>query len=170
MIPGAVLYTRELADEICERLAEGESLKEICRSPHMPSSTAVRKWALEDRDGFSSRYARARDLQLESWSDDIVEISDDGANDWMERNQPDNPGWQLNGEHVQRSRLRSDNRKWLLSKLKPEKYGDRTAITGANGKDLIPDPSATDARILALLMKAGMTEDQARAALDAEPV
>lgn len=84
----------------------------------------------------------------------------------MARSDKSNPGWQLNGEHVQRSRLRVDSRKWLLSKLHPSQYGERTAITGANGRDLIPDPAAADARILELLMKAGMSDAEARSALD----
>jgi hypothetical protein len=43
----------------------------------------------------------------------------------MERNDPDNPGWQANGEHLQRSRLRFDARRWLASKIMPKVYGDR---------------------------------------------
>ena len=129
----AVTYSRELADEICRRIAGGEALKEICRSPGMPDSSSVRGWVLDDRDGFAPRYARARDMQIEHWADEILEISDDGSNDWMMRNERGNVGWQANGEHVQRSRLRTDSRKWLLSKLKPERYGEKTTINGNLG-------------------------------------
>lgn len=91
-------------------------------------------WVLDDRDGFSDRYARARDLQLEAYADEIIDIADNAKNDWMERNGgEDNQSWVLNGEHVQRSRLRSDNRKWILSRLKPEQYGDK--LTHAGDKD-----------------------------------
>ena len=40
---------------------------------------------------------------------------------------------------VQQARLMSDNRKWLLSKMLPKKYGDRvtTEITGNDGGALI---------------------------------
>lgn len=71
----------------------------------------------------------------------------------MERNASDNPGWQLNGEHVQRSKLRSDNRKWLLSKLRPDRYGERIAHTGADGKDLLPAPQDSQ-RLAAVLIAA----------------
>ena len=118
-------YTDEHADEICERLSLGETLASICRDPRMPPRTSVLEWVRRDRAGFADRYARARDRQLEHWADELIEIADDGRNDWMRRNECDNPGWQLNGEHVQRSRLRADTRKWLLSKLRPDKYGDR---------------------------------------------
>ena len=80
----------------------------------MPDEFTVREWVLDNHDGFAVPYARARDLQIEHWSDEILEIADDGSNDWMERLEKGNAGWQFNGENVQRSRLRSDNRKWLL--------------------------------------------------------
>lgn len=58
-------------------------------------------------------------------ADEIKEISDDGSNDWMERNDGENVAWVANGEHIQRSRLRVDTRKWHLSKALPKIYGDR---------------------------------------------
>ena len=123
------VYTGAIADEVCTRLAAGETLREICRSDYMPDEKTVRSWAIENRSGFSPRYARARDLQIEHWADELISIADDASNDWMRRNGKDEAlGWQFNGEHVQRSRLRSDNRKWLLSKLKPERYGERVDV------------------------------------------
>ncbi len=67
--------------------------------------------------------------------EDAIEISDDGRNDWMKRNAPDDQGWQFNGENVQRSRLRVDTRKWPAGKLHPGQYGDKrvTEISGPAG-------------------------------------
>ena len=44
-------------------------------------------------------------------------------------------GWRVNGEHVQRSKLRVDARKWLLSKIAPKQYGEKQAVehSGAIG-------------------------------------
>jgi hypothetical protein len=39
------LYTPETVDRICDRLADGESLKAICREPGMPSERTVLTWA-----------------------------------------------------------------------------------------------------------------------------
>ena len=36
------LYTYEIAEEICERLAKGETLRSVCRSDHMPDERRVR--------------------------------------------------------------------------------------------------------------------------------
>jgi len=41
-------------------------------------------------------------------------------------------------------------------------------LTGADGKDLIPEPAAIEARVLVLLLKAGLSETEARRAIDVE--
>ncbi len=125
------VYTRELADEICERIADGETLRQVCRLKGLSAST-VRRWVINDIDDFSTRYAQARALCLESWADEVMEIGDDATNDWMKREGRDGEdiGWTVNGEHVQRSRLRIDSRKWMLSKLRPEQYGDKVQLAG----------------------------------------
>lgn len=119
-------FTEKLGAEICQRLADGESLRAICRDEHMPSESTVRAWALELDTPFSAQYAKARDLQAQRWSDELLDIADDGTNDWMERQGKDGePALVVNGEAIARSRLRVDTRKWLLSKVLPKKYGER---------------------------------------------
>lgn len=119
-------YTVEVAAEICARLAEGKSLREVCRADDMPAESTVRLWALEDREGFSAQYARAREIGYQSMADELMEIADDGRNDWQLRMGEDGEGIPvLNSEHVQRSRLRVDTRKWMLSKVLPKLYGDK---------------------------------------------
>ena len=92
---------------------------------------------MDDREGFAAQYARAREVQFLAIADELLEIADDGRNDWMQRTGNDG-GWDLNGEHIQRSRVRIDTRKWMLSKMLPKVYGDKTevAVTGANGGPL----------------------------------
>ena len=120
-------YSQKVADAICQRLATGETLRSICRDPAMPQEATVRKWALEDREGFYAQYARARDLGLDAMADELFDIADDGTNDWMERHGSE--GYVLNGENVSRSRLRVDTRKWYLSKLAPKRYGEKLEVT-----------------------------------------
>jgi hypothetical protein len=121
-------YTEAVAAEICQRVGEGETLNQICRDAHMPARPTVVSWVLQNKEGFSDIYARAKELQLEHWADEIIDVADDATNDFMERKNGDDKesSWVLNGEHVQRSRLRVDSRKWLLAKLKPKVYGEGT--------------------------------------------
>lgn len=130
---GGVQFSDELFDTICERIAEGESLVAICKSEGMPSYTSVMNWLAKDEGGkLVEKYARAREAQADYLAYETLDIADDASNDWMKRNgKDDEPGWDLNGEHVQRSRLRIDQRKWMASKLAPKKYGDKLAVGGA---------------------------------------
>lgn len=120
-------YTPETALAICERLVNGESLRAICESEEMPHRGTVFRW-LEAHAEFRDQYTRAREAQAEGFADELIEITDDERNDWMQRNDPDNPGWVANGEHINRARLRVDTRKWIASKLVAKKYGDKTQV------------------------------------------
>ena len=131
------IYTPEIAALICERLAEGWTLREVCKADDMPVESTVRNWALTDHEGFFAHYAKAREIGYHAMADETLDIADNAANDWMERNGEDDAGWQANGEHIQRSRLRIDTRKWLLSKALPKVYGDKAQIDHTtNGKDM----------------------------------
>ena len=129
-------YTEAKAEAICERLASGHSLREICRAEDMPHISTVFRW-MEANEGFRERYARAREAQAHNMADELLEIADDARNDWMDRAKEDGTvDTVLNSEHVQRSRLRVDSRKWLLSKMLPKVYGDKvqTEGPGPNGE------------------------------------
>jgi hypothetical protein len=122
--------TNALAKEFCERIADGETVRQIAASEHMPTAGSI-YLALASDAQLSEQYARAREAQLARWEDELLEISDDGTNDWVERENKDGSKYQaFNGEHVQRARLRVDSRKWLMSKRLPKKYGDRVALDG----------------------------------------
>jgi hypothetical protein len=78
---------------------------------HKPDSIPKRPLR-DDRDGFAARYQMARALQVESWSDQIIEIANREDLDPQDK------------------RLRCDNLKWLMSKLLPKRYGDRLLVAG----------------------------------------
>lgn len=138
------LYTPELATTICERIASGESLKGICREEGMPSHVAVLRWALTIPE-FRNLYKEAREMQAEMMADELLEIADDGQNDWMEKRDQEGAlvGWRENGEAMRRSQLRIEARKWIAAKLLPKRWGDKTTteITG-------PDGSALSAQVI----------------------
>lgn len=122
-------YTPELAAEICSRLAIGDSMRTVCRADDMPNRATVFKW-LALHPEFNDQYGIAKESAGECVAEEMFDIADDANNDWMEKLDKDEQsiGWQLNGEHIQRSKLRVDIRKWYLSKIKPKKYGDKIAL------------------------------------------
>lgn len=120
------VYTQEIGDQICALLADGWTLRQICRQENMPDERTVRRWALDPEHPFSPRYLRARELGLWRMADEMIEIADDGTNDWMVREGKDGDTYEtVNHEHVTRSRLRIETRKWLLSKFLPTVFGEK---------------------------------------------
>lgn len=113
-------FDQDIADAICERLVEGESLRTICLSPELPSRSTVLKW-LALHDHFARQYAYAREEQAEMFADEMMDIADHG--------EPDK-------EHNNRDRLRIDTRKWIAAKMKPKKYGDKLGLTDGEGGPL----------------------------------
>jgi len=106
-------YTPELAAAICARMAGGETLTAICREPGMPCHSTVRLWAVEDRDGFSARYARAREAQAHA----IAEGALDGARCATD---------------AALGRLEFDARRWFAAKMLPRTYGEKAEPPMAN--------------------------------------
>ncbi|NKC33383.1 terminase small subunit-like protein [Falsiroseomonas selenitidurans] len=104
-------YSRELVAMICRRMAEGETLTAICRAPGMPAHSTVRLWAIEDRDGFSALYARAREAQAHA----IAEGALDGAQ---------------RATDAALGRLEFDARRWFAAKMLPRSYGEKAEPQG----------------------------------------
>ncbi len=125
------LYTEALAAEICRRLAEGETLRSVCRDKAMPDKATILRWLADKKKAdFRDQYVYAREMQADALFDEALEIADDASGDWS----TDKDGKKvLDHEHVQRSRLRVDTRKWAAGKMAPKKYGDKLDLGGSIG-------------------------------------
>lgn len=132
------IYTSELADEFCAQIALGYSVKTVCASDEkFPGMSTVFRW-LGDIPEFREKYAYATAERTEAMAEDLLDIADDGSNDLMTIQKGRMTYEVENKEVTNRSRLRVDTRKWLMSKMKPKKYGDKLDIT-SDGKAL-PTP------------------------------
>lgn len=122
------LYTEELADKICHQIAtSSKGLHSICKADDMPSTVTVYSWLKdENHKEFLNKYVRAREDQADFLADEILQIADDSSKDTIEH---EKFGEIENKEWVNRSKLRVDARKWVASKLKPKKYGDKMDLT-----------------------------------------
>ena len=109
-------YTQDIADLICERLVDGESLRAICQDENLPHRKTVVRWKNTNPE-FREQYRVAREDQAELWADEIMDIADE----------------YVPHEYINQSRLRVDTRKWMLSKLKPGTYGDKIQHANAAG-------------------------------------
>lgn len=148
-------YTPEIAREICERLAAGESLRSICRDEGMPPESTVRQWYVDDVEGFAAQYARAREIGLDVMAEETLEIAD--TPQVGVRSEESADGFkEVREDMLGHRRLQVDTRKWYLSKLAPKKYGDKTSmeLTGADGGPVEFSDTERAAKIAAILAAA----------------
>lgn len=130
-------YSPELGKQICTEMVSGRSLRSICRSEEWaPCLSTVCNWLAGNKQ-FLEQYAQARESQAELLADEIIEIADDGTNDYVEVQKKNGAVVLCDNEHINRSRLRVDARKWAASKLLPKKYGDKVAVTDPDGNQAV---------------------------------
>jgi hypothetical protein len=133
--------TQAVRDRICAHIIAGMSVRQICALPGMPSMATVFRSLAADRE-FQQQYARSRTAQMDLMAEEILDIADDGRNDWIERENRNGGTYiALNDEAIARSRVRIDARKWLMSKLAPKRYGERLT-TEVSGPDAGPIETA----------------------------
>jgi hypothetical protein len=113
-------YTPELALKICERIADGESLRKICADSDMPARSAVFRW-LGQHPEFEDHYARAREMSAEADADDVGHYARQAAEGKID---------------PAAARAAIDGLKWSAGKRKPKKYGDAVQMrhSGAIGR------------------------------------
>ena len=67
------LFTTELGDAICNRIADGKSLRAICDEADMPDKATVFRWLFtEQHKDFGKQYSRARDIEADVLFDEII--------------------------------------------------------------------------------------------------
>jgi hypothetical protein len=147
--PGPKRYTDDIAEELLERLALGETLTRICRDERMPSQSTVLLWR-RTRRAFAESYAQARADQLRCWADQIVDLADDSAADVL-RDLDGRAVLDASGNPIQikdmpnRTKLKVEARQWLMERLASEEYGLRqqvsmtTTIEAKDDKELLHD-------------------------------
>ncbi|NBM04344.1 ubiquitin carboxyl-hydrolase [Proteus sp. G2671] len=102
-------YLPEVADDVCALIADGESLRTVCKRPGMPNTTKVMRWLREYPD-FREQYAKAMESRADAVFEELFDIADDV------KEEP---------AAVAKARLRIDTRKWALARMSPKKYGDK---------------------------------------------
>lgn len=105
------IYTQSLADKICQELSMGKSMRTVCKPASMPNPATIFRW-LRTKPEFCNQYEKAKQEAADAMVDDMLDIADDLD------------------ENPQSRRIRVDTRKWIASKLKPRKYGDKITHGG----------------------------------------
>ncbi len=117
------IFTPQLAQKICYQLSLGKSLRMVCKEdPDLPVSSTIFKWLGENKE-FSEQYALAKEASAEAMNEELMDLGDQA----IELSQEVDP--KASGAVVQAVRLKADNLKWYMSKMKPKKYGEKVDLT-----------------------------------------
>ncbi len=128
-------FNQEIADKVCESLKGGLTLRKSCE-PHDVAHSTVLEWVKNDVQGFADQYRRAREIGYYVMADAIIDISDESG---LDVRVGEGGSIQVDGEAIARAKLRTENRKWLLSKALPKVFGDKTAVEHSGSIDTSPD-------------------------------
>lgn len=111
-------YSPVLVERICAALAEGRSLRSICKDKGMPTEQTTYRWLAKSAE-FRALYSLAREVQVDVLVDEILDIADNASEDWIKKDS----GWVTNRENIKRTKLRIGVRKWRVGILMLRKYG-----------------------------------------------
>jgi len=121
----------DIINEICRLIAEeGMSLRKAVIKNNTINRKTFFDWI--DKDEYkSNQYARATEDRADLIFEGIFEIADDQENDvYIDKDGIE----QTNHNVINRSKLRIDSRKWILSKMIPKKYGDKSTLALEGGE------------------------------------
>jgi hypothetical protein len=120
-MPRELQYKPEIAEELCDWLANGGSLRAWCAQEGKPTFSTIYKW-LEREEAFADAYARARERQAHNDGDRMNEIASK-----LEAGEiaPDV------------ARVMADILKWTAGKRAAKFYGDKVALSNDDGAPLI---------------------------------
>ncbi|WP_309643004.1 hypothetical protein [Phenylobacterium sp.] len=110
------IYTPELGEAICSRIAAGESVLAIADDAAMPCTVSIYNWARRN-DEFRQMYLAAKDIA----ADMMFDLARDIALETTEAT-------------VRSDTLRIRTLRWHIAQLAPKKYGTRRALGPAPGE------------------------------------
>ena len=117
-------YSEKLEDRMLEEIASGRSVISLCREEDWtPNADTWYRWMYKI-DGLSDRYTRAKAISSEFHADQILAIADEADN-----------------QTFQVARLQIDARKWVASKLVPNKYGEKSQIDHTSSDESMKAPT-----------------------------
>ena len=132
--------TPEVIERLLTGIADGQTLRALCREEGMPNWRTVYDWIEADAE-LAARFERAREIGFDAIAEDILNNVDNVV---------------AIGEHIQRSKLQVETRLKLLAKWHPKKYGDKQTheIGNKDGETLKIESNADNAALTLKLAQA----------------
>lgn len=164
-----IKYSELIAARVCEMAAEGKSLRAICDADGMPTESRVMGWVMyPDRystHDFSQRFTDSRRIGWMLMGEQIIDQADDSSQDIVEKTVITRSGQAIvvksdNPMALARAKLSIETKKWVLSKVLPNVYGDKLKVEHDISDDLAARLAAAQARLDKIPAQAPVTQRQ----------
>jgi hypothetical protein len=106
----ALELTKELTDQICQELMNGQPLTRICSRKELPSIATVNRW-ISKNPSFAKQITNARRVGTQFYLDKMIEELET-----------------MSAKDVGIVREKLHHYRWLASKLLPSLYGDKQEV------------------------------------------
>lgn len=115
-------FSQEVMTEICERMAEGKSLTQVCETnPDLPTRRTILRWVNND-DAAKKLYNAAQIERMHWYCDEMIRIAYDTSQDTIKGKD----GQDLcNHEWIKRSEVKIRTLQWTMGRMAPKVYGER---------------------------------------------
>lgn len=133
----ASIFTQALFDKICNQIAEGKSLREICEQKNMPNRKTFRTWRMRTVE-LQQQYDLACLDREETYFEQIIAIADESRAGFKTTTKSNGDIETVETDMTERAKIQIDARKWTLARMNRKKYGDHVTeeLTGPNGGPL----------------------------------
>lgn len=123
--------TKKLFDEICDHVAEGNSVRSFDFAKHKKTRRSFFNWLDEQATSADlHQYARASNSRADVIFEECLDIADNATDDVKIIDTQNGDREVINHSAIQRARLQIDTRRWMLGKMNAKKYGDKHIISG----------------------------------------
>jgi hypothetical protein len=139
----ALPYSDQLAQEICERVAIGELLINICLNEHLPTMRRCNQW-LREYPEFSALYQSAVNDRLSVFEEEVIQIADDMRHDFKTVIRNGHEKRVADPDMVARARLRIEVRFKHLKALRPQRWGEVSTLITKGADDFDTSSMSAD--------------------------
>lgn len=159
-------YTPEIAQEMCNLLAEGVPLQEICRMEGFPKWRTIYDWMYRDDQavaagkgvGLSASIARAREIGYDALAEQCLIIADTPQMGkktvFSSGGEEDKSSVTVTEEEMLGHRkLQIETRLKLLAKWDPKRFGDRVQLAGDADNPLKVEVESQAEKMMAALLQ-----------------
>lgn len=92
----------------------------------LPEEPDVRAWMRDDPE-LREIFVKAKQYQTWVLADEIIDIAYDTSKDWIEESdwRGEKTKKKADHDHINRARLKIDTLKWIMARMKPDRWGDK---------------------------------------------